>query len=248
MQLSCTREMLTSLAQILATAGERPEAMSQEFSRICRGLEPPEGTNGNSRASRLNDAHVISHWYSDPQYLDGSGMPRALAFAGPTPSLNGLIAQVLPEANPEAILASLKDLGAVREERGLYRPTARYVSFAEQREDTIFWLLTALRGVLHAIEYNAAADPVDRILARAAINPRFPVRALPVFHAGLRNHAGEFLKHVDADMQLREVPGSDEGTTELGVVVLAFENPQVTGRKTGSKAGTPHKSRGRKGR
>jgi len=244
-QLPCTSELLASLARILITAGEHPEAMNREFTRICRLLKPLVGARGNLRSSRLNDAHVISHWYSDPAYLHENGTPRPLPLSGASRSLKRLIAQVLPHATPEAVVASLEDLGAVREEGGRYRPTGRYVSFADQREDTIFWLLTALQGVLQTIEHNAAAEPADRMVGRAAINPRFPVRALPLFHAGLRNHVGEFLKNVDGEMQRKEVLSAGEPTTELGVVVLAFENPQVTGRERAPKTQARKKARAR---
>jgi hypothetical protein len=57
------------------------------------------------------------------------------------------------------------------------------------------------------------------------------------FHARLSKHSTAFLKAVDADMQRKEVRRSGEPTTQLGVVVFAFEDPLMTGET--ARHGTP---------
>jgi len=242
LQLPHTREILGQLARILVTAGELPEALAGTFASICRRTKPPRALKALASASHLDHAHVISHWYSNPEYLDGEGKPRALAFDAGTPSLKALIARVLPHADPKSVLASLVKLGAVRGSSGRYRPAGYFVSFGQERREAIFWLVTALRGVLHTIDHNVGAPPEFRILARAAINPRYPSRGLPEFHERLRTYAGEFLKNVDGEMQRNEASTSLEPTTELGVVVFAFEDPLMTGQ---GKANRPARRRRR---
>ena len=245
-----TREIFTSLVRILLMSGETRETLIREFAQVCRTTTAPPLSPAQALSPELDYAHVISHWYSRPEYVDTNGLPRPLPLTGRGPSLTRLIDHVLPHARPAVVLESLEKLGAVREESGWYRPTGQYVSFGQQHEDAMRWLLTVLRGVLHAIEHNASSEPADRIPGRAAINPRFPVSAVASFYARLREHIAEFLWNADLDMHLKEAKTPDEPTTQLGVVVLGFEDPLVTGRgepRPRSRKRRPRKPPARRG-
>jgi hypothetical protein len=224
-----TPEVLTRLARILVAGGESPGTLEREFARICRRIRPNNRVRPRAAGSPLEYAHVLSHWYSNPEYLDSAGMPRPLSKSGRDPSLTSLIGKVLPQAKPSAVISSLRRLGAVRRVNHQYRPTGHYVYFGQQREDAAAWLLTVLAGVLSSVEHNAYSRARSRLLGRAAINPYFPVRALPGFHARLLKHSNAFLKAADADMQRKELLRHAAPTTQLGVAVFAFEDPLVTG-------------------
>jgi hypothetical protein len=238
-----TREVLTRLVRTLVAGGEAPDALAREVSAICQSIRPKNKARRRGGRSPLEYAHVISHWYSNPQYLDGAGTPRALSLFGRAPSLVALIEEALPHAKPQAVASALEKLGAVRRESRRYRPTGRYVYFGRQRGDTVAWLLTVLAGVLSSVEHNAYSRSRFRLLGRAAINPYFPIRALPGFHARLSKHSITFLKAVDADMQRKELGRRAGPTTELGVAIFAFEDPLVTGQ-----ALRPDSSASKKGR
>ncbi len=89
--------------------------------------------------------------------------------------------------------------------------------------------MKALHGVLQNMVHNFACAPEDQYFAKAAINPRVPVSELPALHARVFPLALRFLNEVDASMQRLEVSGVQEPTTEMGVLVLAFENPICSG-------------------
>jgi hypothetical protein len=144
--------------------------------------------------------------------------------------------RALPGENPAVVIEALQKLDAVREDAGIYRPTSYYVLFEERHEALMGWILTVLRGVLHSMEHNALAKPADRLPGRAAINPSFPVRALPGFHERLRDRLTVFLRNTDTDMHRKETRAGDEPTTRLGVAVLTFEDPLVTGTLRASRA------------
>jgi hypothetical protein len=232
---SYTQEILTRLVRILLMSGESKEALTREFAEICRRATLPKARPLESTSLELDHAHVISHWFSQPEYLDANGVPRALPLTGRRASVTALVNRALPGANPALVLEALQKLDAVREDAGTYRPTSYYVPFEEGHEAAMRWVLTVLRGVLQAMEHNAFARPEDRLPGRAAINPSFPVRALASFHDRLRDRVSVFLQNTDTDMHRKEARAGDEPTTRLGVAVLAFEDPPVTGTPEGTR-------------
>jgi hypothetical protein len=206
-------------------SGCSSEDLAREFAVMCRQLSTRRSTRSLSRSSKIDHIHIISHWYRDPDYLDSVGKPRKLAFAGAQPSLIRLIARVLPGASPRGVLDSLLELGAVRQSGRRYEPTGTNVDFDQNSAHWAYWNRKALHSVLQNMVHNLSCAPGHLYLARAAINPRFPMSKLPGFHARMSRRAIRFLHDVDAGMQRLEASGWQEPTTETGVLVFAFENP-----------------------
>ena len=234
-----TRAVLEQLAQVLISNGASPLQLSQQFARACRRAIPPPRPGRRAGLTSLDHSHVLSHWYRDPRFLDASGAPKALPLAGPGVSLKALVRRVFPRAEPEAVVANLAKLGAVSRSGTRYRPTGRYVSLSEQREEGLEWLLTVLRAVISTTAHNITCLPGERLLARSAVNPKFPTSALVDIHAQLLKGGAVFLRDVDAMMHREEQRSSREATTQLGVVLFAFEDPLTTG----SSRKDPHGSR-----
>jgi len=130
-------------------------------------------------------------------------------------------------------------LRGLRRRGGRYLPTGRYLAYNAQRTLVLAHGLTTLLGMLRTVQGNGSRDPDRRLLERAAMNPRFPVRALPAFHRRLKARAWEFLWNVDGDMRRREASARSEPTTRLGVGIFAFEDPLIAGKDR-------HGTRGRK--
>ena len=244
-----TREILSRLARVLAMGGEDPQALAREFKRVCERLRVRPVAKEDA-AESLKHGQVIARWYNEPEYVDRAGNPRALPFSGSRHSLSGLIAEVLPEADPHAVLEDLKELGAVRTRGRLFLPTDDLLIFGHRREHLIPWLLTLLSGTLRTIEHNATCHPRDRIPDRIAHNPNFPVVALSEFYARLRNGSTRFLREKDRDMQRQEMRGGNSPRIGLRVAVIAFEEPAASGRatkKTKRRTRTPREGRRRSG-
>jgi hypothetical protein len=110
---------------------------------------------------------------------------------------------------------------------------------SEQREEGLEWLLTVLRAFISTTAHNITCLPGERLLARSAVNPKFPTSALADIHAQLLKGGAVFLRDVDAMMHREEQRSSREPTTQLGVVLFAFEDPLTTG----SSHKDPHGSR-----
>lgn len=231
------QEILNNLASMLMMSGCSAEDLAQEFATVCRQLSAQRSTGAASCASKIDHIHVISHWYRDPDYLDSAGKPLKLTFAGAQPSLTRLIARVLPGASPRGVLDLLLELGAVRQSGGRYEPTGLQVNFDGNRAHWAYWNMKALHSVLQNMVHNLSCGEGQQYLAKAAINPRFPVSELPAFHARMSRQALRFLNDIDAGMQRLEVSGWQEQTVETGVLMFSFENPSRLGKGRSTTSG-----------
>jgi hypothetical protein len=234
-----SREFLERLARILVHTGHSPQKLSREFADICKGLKEPTTPWDPARLNFVSDLpHVIAHWHSDPQYVDPEGRPIPLPVRARGPSMTALIGVVSPSRNAAEVIETLVALRAVRRRGSFYVPTDRYLAFNQQRTTALAHGLDALLGMLRTVERNVPGRGGNTVLERAAINPRFPISALPAFHRRLKRVAAEFLFSVDADMRRREVARESNLTTRLGVGVFAFEDPPIAGPSRGGTGRT----------
>jgi hypothetical protein len=231
-----SREFLTYIARILVSSGHSPSRLAQEFADICRDLPEPKREWDAARLNYVDDLpHVIAHWHSDPQYVDSRGAPLALPAKARGPCLVELISRVMPRADPVEVVRSLRDLGGLRRVGSRYLPADRFLTFGHQRASAVAHGLTALLGMLRTLDRNMSAASTNRLLEKTAINPSFPVSALPAFHRQLRKWAAEFIWSVDTDMRRREARHKRGRTTRLGVGVFAFEDSGAPVLATGKE-------------
>lgn len=224
------REFLEPLARILNVSGCHPKDLQREFARICRDLPTPKRAWEPMRRGHLADlSHVLARWHADEQYIDGDGRPVPLPREGPEPSLTALISRILPGIDPAQAIQWLTQLKGIRRQGKRFLPTDKYLAF--NRLPVAAWAhgLAAVLGMLHTVEHNVSAPPQRRLLERMAVNPSFPVRALPQFHRELKRQAGEIVWRFDSDMRREEARFRGEPFTRLCIGLYAFEDPLVTG-------------------
>jgi hypothetical protein len=224
-----SRELLEHVAAILVRTGHSPRRLAREFQEVCALLkEPTQAWDPRNLDYFADIPHVIAHWHADPRYLDGGGAPVALPLRGRGRSLSALIRGVLPNEDPAAVTETLLRMKALRRRGSAYVPRGRYFSYPG--DIARIHGLAALLGMLKTVEHNVSRRRSSpKILERTAINPSFPVSALPAFHRRLKSLAAEFLWNVDGDMRRREGAGADRRRIRLGVGVFAFENPGLRG-------------------
>ena len=236
---SYARKCLGSLARILVHSGHSPAALVQEFIDVCRELGPSRQAWDDEHLAYMADlGHVMTHWHSHPKFLAEDGTPLPLPLKGPGESLYGLIARSLPERDPEAVAKSLEELKGIRPQGSMFVPTARYLTFREHLDSGRHGLM-ALLGMLETVEHNALgrAGKAKKI-ERTAVNPRFPVAALPAFHDRLDQLIEEFLAVVDEEMTQKEARASSRKSMRLGIGVFEFgetSGGNLFGDKTASK-------------
>lgn len=240
------RAFLEPLARILNVSGCHPKDLEREFARICRELPSPKRSWESMRPGHVADlSHVLARWHADEQYVDVEGRPVPLLLEGPEPSLNGLICRVLPSIDPAQAIQWLTELKGIRREGKRFLPTDKYLAF--NRLPIAAWThgLAAVLGMLRTVEHNVSAPPQKRLLERMAINPRFPVRALPRFHGELKRQAGEIVWRFDSDMRREEARQKGGPVTRLCIGLYAFEDPLVSGRSANRRRRSEQSSKRR---
>jgi hypothetical protein len=224
-----SREFLTYIARILISSGHPPTKLAKEFSDICRGLPEPKREWNPARLNYVDDLpHVIARWHSDPQYVDAQGAPLALPVSARGPCLTELILRVMPKSNPVEVIQSLRELGGLQRIRSRYLPADRFLTFSRQQASAVAHGLTALLGMLRTLDRNISEPSKSPLFEKTAINPSFPVSALPAFHRQLRKAASEFIWSTDHEMRRRESQDKSRKRIRLGVGVFAFEDSTKT--------------------
>lgn len=245
---SYARKCLGSLARILVHSGHSPAALVQEFIDVCRELGPSRQAWDDEHLAYMSDlGHVMTHWHSHPKFLAEDGTPLPLPLKGPGESLYGLIARSLPERDPEAVAKSLEELKGIRPQGSRFVPTARYLTFREHLDSGRHGLM-ALLGMLETVEHNAfsrAGEP--KRIERTAINPRFPVAAIPAFRKRLDELIQEFLSVVDEEMTQKEATKSSRRSKRFGVAVCELGDISA-GNRFSEKKSDESRGRGDRGR
>ena len=226
-------EAIERFARVLAHCGGSPEDLVTAFTAACRRIPAEFSTRASATSGEMTDAsHVLTIWYSDPQYLDQQGMPRPLPMQGVAPSLEALIERVSPRLAVDEVLHYLLKVRALRRIGRRYAPRSRSLALRGTGGPTNFRNLRGLTAMLRTLEHNGR----PRRLARGwfevfAENPAFPARARAAFDARLDRLGMDFLQAIDSDMHRRELtrkPG--EPTVRIGVGVYRFEDEDLDER------------------
>jgi hypothetical protein len=237
-------ECLSRLAGILVRCGHSPRALVSDLREICRTLKKPAKPWDPTRLRFLVDVpHVIALWHSDPSYLGPGGQPAALPMRGTGPSLAALIECVLPHDDPDSVVRALVRMRALRRQGGRYLPTERHLAY--RQDSARLHSLYALLGMLRTVERNVAGAKSATIFERSAINPNFPVTALPALHQRLNARASEMLLDFDGYMRRRERHLIGGARTRVGVEIFAFEEPPARGQRTPRPPAPPTRRRAR---
>jgi len=222
---------LGPLARILNVSGYHPRALQREFAAICRTLSVPKRASEPQRLGYFDDlSHVLARWHADQDYVDADGRPVPLPLEGPAPSLKDLVSRALPPVEPLEAIQGLLELKGIRRRGKRFLPTERYLALNRLPDAVRLHGLMTVLGILRTVEHNITARPGKRLLDRFAINPSFPIRALPRFHRKLKRQATEVLWRFDADMRREETRLQGQPVTRLCVGLYAFEDPPVTGK------------------
>jgi hypothetical protein len=222
---SDSAEFLEALVPLMVSAGHSPKRLLAEFKLICgRMKEPAREWDPADLAYVADLPHVLSHWYTDAEYLDSEGAPRPLRLRSSGPSLTALIKRVYPDAQPAPVVQALVSARAVREQAGLYEPFAHRVLYLEKtyaHQHALLSVFELLRTVTRNCAGGRRGPP---LLHQTAINSWVPERYLPELHKRLKRQAGEILWEFDRFMRRREsTRKKSEPVRRVGLGIYAIE-------------------------
>lgn len=185
----------------------------REVSRIRKLLAQPD----NEVVDSMNHAtRVLTGWFTDDEFVDGGGNPRALEPEGADASFEALCKRYVGDVAPSTMLKELKHVGAV-EEVDDGRLVAKMRTYMPRQLDAAQILSSGsvMQDLGKTVAYNLYRDAEDMPkFERRASNMRVRASAVPAFQAFLDEEAQAFLERVDAWLSANE---ADEDSTETTV-------------------------------
>jgi hypothetical protein len=170
-----------------------------------------------SSVERMNHAtRVLTGWYTDEDFVDGDGSPRALDADGETGSFAALCRRFASDVPATTMLKELKHVGAVAESKsGQLVAQTRY--FMPQQMDTerVMSSGSVMEDLGNTVAWNLYRDEADTPrFERRAHNIRMPESARLEFQAYLEDEGQAFLERIDAWLTGHEI---EEGSAEKGI-------------------------------
>ncbi len=101
---------------------------------------------------------VLSAWYSDQKFLDGTGSPAALAEIGEGLCFGDLVKDYGGDVPPVALLKELERGGAVVIEDGLVRPLTRFFEPSPMNDEYLSSSFFSTSNLLTTIFHNAVVN------------------------------------------------------------------------------------------
>jgi len=219
------RQAVRHFVRILARSGYSPQAIESEVVSACRGAPKVRLSSIESRRM-VEILHVISMWFSEPQYLDARGHPRPLPARGSPLSMESLLHRVNPKLDFHQAMRSFEQARVLKRIGARFVPRSQiFITPAPEYTSSVLW---GLFGHLKTIEHNWGKRGTRARLEQFAWNPRFPVSGAAAFERRIRNIANRLLVRTDADMHRRELarrPG--ERTVQMGVGFYQFEGGPI---------------------
>jgi len=243
-------EVIERFVRLLAGGGIGRGELARQFRAACERL--PGSSRGSAKSPKgfLNDvSHVLTLWFSDPQYLDARGHPRPLRLQGRAQCLQGLIRHVNPSIDAAEVIECLARTGSIERRGSFYVPLRRFLSLRDTAA-VHHAGLTSLARHLRTLENNARPrEEVRGWFERIAENGRFPVRMLKDLEEKVTLRAMDLLSLMDTDMhraELSRAPG--EPTVCVGVGIYHYEIPTANSstRKRGSSGRAARRTKSKK--
>jgi hypothetical protein len=166
---------------------------------------------------RMNHAtRVLTGWYTDDEFLDQDGSPRALGAKGEVRSFDALCKRYASDVPATTMLKELKHVGAVVEgSDGQLIVQSRYYMPRQMDEELVLSSGSVMQDLGNTVAHNLYRD--DKVAARferRAHNTCMPESAKPRFQAFLEDEGQAFLERVDQWLSANEI---EEDSTEKGI-------------------------------
>lgn len=221
-------DLLKRIANILVASGASPATLQKEFAAALTQVKLPKARPDPARTALLAEApHVLTHWYTDPAYLDAKGQPRPLPLRGKAPSIQALIKRINRTADVQAIAGLLLRSSVLKRRGTRYVPTGRKIVFDPKDVSASLRALTGIDGISRTLDYNLRQrGKRPGLFEYTAVNPHFPVAMRASFDRRLWARGMDFLQEVDSEMKRWELRAPAKGKrVKLGVGLFLFEEP-----------------------
>jgi hypothetical protein len=153
---------------------------------------------------------LLTEWHQNPKYLDESGAPLPIKLRGRGISFHTLERTSAPNLEPSALLAELKNVGAVLlDNNHLVHVRMRSLPVYKDNQLAIQHTLMSLHSFIRTLRHNLDSDPsnTDQLFHRVAWNGAFDRKLIPMLKIKLKRQGQDFLESFD-NWMMRKVKGS----------------------------------------
>ncbi|HQR47997.1 MAG TPA: DUF6502 family protein [Burkholderiaceae bacterium] len=177
-------------------------------------------------------ARVLQLWYSDARFVDSSGEPSELRFAGDGVTFTNLVRLVGGDVPAGAVRAELVAAGSVEETAGGgLRAVKRYFVPGNVNEDLVIGLTQIVQPVIEGLVRNTGDENVEPFVQRLAYSDRLLPAAVPLFRHIARSRCSDFVQSIDDWLSSNEIAAGAHADESLrvGVGVFYFEGTAPSG-------------------
>ena len=174
-------------------------------------------------------AVILHRWYTEPDFLDSSGQPRALEFDSGSGSFSDLVRRFGGDIPPGAMRTELKRISAIEENSdGALRVLKRNVSGREVNQRLADGLELLVYPAALALAHNTSvAEGEDTWVMRTAATSGVRTSDVPRLRRVASDRLSEFVESIDdlfaAYETLHDDEKNEDGEKALGVGVIYFE-------------------------
>lgn len=218
------QDVLTRLVRVLAGCGYTPQ-------QLLRGMRAESGA-ARPRRRKPSDAeiacfvaapHVLTHWHTDPEFLNAMGHPRPLPLRGPGPSVESLAARVGCGPDAAALVEHLERYRGIRRQGRLFVPRGRALSYRGSPIGQHLHGLLVLQGMLRNVEHNVRAGRhAPTWFEFVAENSSIPAAAVRLVEREVRGRGMPFLNAMDLEMRQVERHRTPKQKTQHVAVGVYF--------------------------
>jgi len=178
----------------------------------------------------LEYPRILTHWQTQPEYLNDQGRVRSLRRAGLGATFENLVRHALPGTDATDVLRVLSQLGLVEvSPAGRIKMLSRaFLPQGQQPEQFLAYSLSTLEGILDTCQLNLLDGDSKKCigrLQRLALAERFHMSCLPAFHEFLNKKAAAFPAETDAWLKEHEIKtpgGRNQHVGYVGVGIHGF--------------------------
>jgi hypothetical protein len=193
---------------------------AERFWLCCNRVHAAAGGRANPIPADIDvNAHVLTLWSQERDYLLPDGQWRPLPASGPAPSIEALVNMVGRGLTLKKVLAELLSNGSLRREGRLYLPSDTWVAHPSNSPSQLAHHMRVFVDFLRTLDHNRRARrPEQRWYEFAADNAAVPVSQLAALNRYLRTTGHAFLRDKDVFMY-RLARGSKEGEPTVPVTI-----------------------------
>ena len=156
----------------------------------------------------LEHSRLLTHWRSDPAYLDARGVPRHLRMSGPS-SFSSLTRACLGDAKPRIVLKNLKrhHLVSVDRQGRIILQSNAFLLQGMEKGHALGYSLSTLEGIIGTTYSNICCPDVEASVGRfhrSVFAERFDPQDLAAYDRFLREEGIQFLMRQDQWLKGRE--------------------------------------------